>query len=149
MANVPLVVLTANFKAGASAGTAVDQKDAILSMTIKGGRDLIELPPTFARGKTAQAGADSYEVEIEYMPDDTGAATFFAQLWDALDPATNPTGEVYFEGTLHGTGAVSASNPKWSGTMIVTEAALGGTANTLSRKSSTFRLKARPTKVTA
>lgn len=150
MANAPLAVLLGNFKSGASEGTAIAQNDAIFAMTIYGQRSEIVVPPRFSTGtETAVAGAASYYVEVDYMPDDTSATTFFSQLWDALDPATNPTGELYFEGTLHDSGAVSADNPKWSGTLLVTDAGIGGASNSLSRRTGRFRLTGRPVKETS
>lgn len=149
MANTPLIILTGNLKIGASSGTAVDVADAVAAFRIRGMRDVVEIPATFATGtKGKAAGAAQYEIELDYMPDDTAATTLFAMLWDALDPSSNPTGELYFEGTFHGEGAVSADNPKWSGTFVATEAELGGASNELSRTSASFPLTGRPTKVT-
>lgn len=148
MANVPLVVLTGAVKIGANAGAAVDVNDAVLAVTILGNRDTIEIPPTFATGnKSQRGGASAYSVQFDYLPDDLAADTMFLILWDALDPATNPTGELYFEALLHEDAAVGADNPKWSGTFIATEAGIGGASNEVSRRSSTFPLIARPTHV--
>jgi hypothetical protein len=43
-------------------------------------------------------------------------------------------------------GSVGTSNPRWSGAAIVTQAAIGGTANDLAQDSVTFPCVSRPTR---
>lgn len=149
MATTPFVILTGQCKIGASAGTAVDVKDAVTALTIRGARAVVEIPATLATGEVSRkAGTSTYELEVAFLGDDTATTALTMLLWDALDATTNPTGELYFEGNLHA-GVTSASNPKWSGTMIVTGSAFGGEVGTVSVDSQTFPLTGRPTRATA
>lgn len=150
MSNTPLAILTGNVKVGASSGTAVDVKDAVVALKIYAKRKTNQIPATFATGTDVpRAGGTAYEVEFDFLPDDTGAATLFSMLWDATDPDDNPTGELYFEGNLHEVGATSADNPKWSGTFIVTDVGIGGASNAIARHSAKYPMTGRPAKATA
>lgn len=150
MAQAPFVYLSGQFKIGANAGAATDCKDALSGITIRASRQVVEIPATAANGTpTPVAGATSYEVEFDLLGDDVTASSFFQQLWDATDPTTNPTGTLYFEGTLHGTGAVGPSNPKWSGNFIVSGAALGAKIGDPVSDHQVFRMTGRPAKATA
>lgn len=149
MATTPFVILTGNCKIGASAGTAVDVKDAVTAFTLRGARSVVEVPATLATGEISRlAGTATYELEIAYLGDDAATTALTMILWDALDPTSNPTGRLYFEGNLHG-GTTSATNPKWSGTFIATGADFGGEVGSLSATSQTFPLIARPTRATS
>lgn len=150
MSNTPFAVLTGNCRIGASSGTAVDVKDAVIALKLYAKRTVIQVPATFATGTmTPRLGGASYELEIDFLPDDTDTASLFSMLWDATDPTDNPTGELYFEGNLHEDAATSADNPKWSGTFLVSDVALGGASNTVARHSAKFPVPTRPDKAIA
>lgn len=142
MAFEPLL-LTGNLKIN-----DVDVSDQVTSFAFTGTRDSIEIPATFGQRKSFRGGNDSYEVEISYLSDvDTTALTqiFWAALADA--DGTPEAGTVEVSGTLR-PGAVSATNPEWSGVALVTGTSLGGEVNTVGTDSQTFPLQDRPTQST-
>lgn len=148
MATTPLVILTGNIKIGADELSAVDVADAVTSVKFNGARAVVAIPATLATGEEGrQAGSATYEVEIGYLSDDSSATSLNMILWDALDPIENPTGELYVEATLR-PGAVSASNPKWSGRFIVTGSAFGGEVGAVATDSQTFPMTGRPVRET-
>lgn len=138
MAFAPLL-LTGGLEIG-----GVDVSEQVTSFMIKASRDSIEVPATFGARKSFFAGNDSYELEIEYLQDVD--ATALSQIfWDAIGSAA---GTVTFSGTLKD-GAVSATNPEWSGTVVVTSVGLSGEVNTVGVDSVTFPIQGRPAKAVA
>ena len=73
---------------------------------------------------------------------DVQATSLWAALWAAMD---TDSGEQYFECLLKD-GAVSATNPKFSGQMVVTEASIGAASGTLSQFSVTMPINGDITK---
>lgn len=142
------LILTGNLKIGTSASTAFEVGDNVTGFKITGTREIVEIPSTLATPtKSRRAGSSAYEVQIDYLPNDDATTTStFVLLWNALDDVTaGQEGQLYMEGSME-SGTVSTGNPKWSFTAIVTQAAIGGTANELATDSVTLPLTARPTR---
>jgi len=150
MSDTPFAVCTGEVKIGANAGAAVSVKDAVVSLKLFTTRAKVTIPATWGTGaETPKAGGTTYELELDFLPDDTSASSLFSMLFDATDPTDNPTGELYFEARMHDSGPVGVDNPTWSGTFIATDVAIGGASNTAARHSARFPLTGRPTKATA
>lgn len=118
----PHIMTTGTFEMGVDSATAVDYSAEVSTTLIKRTRDLIEIPATAATGrKEKRAGAVSNELTI-YVIGDLATSSLWAELYAQLDDAD---GQRYFETVLK-PGAVSASNPKFSGICIVTGVEVGG-----------------------
>ena len=145
MAFDPLIVLKGEFKMGADSGTAVTYKAEVTSVELVRTRDLVEIPATWGTGiKEQRAGAVAQELRIN-MINDPQSSSLWAELWAQMDDAD---GQRYFEVVLKD-GAVSASNPKFSGTCIVTGASIGGASGSVSQNSITMPIVGTITKATA
>lgn len=137
MAFAPLL-LTGNLKIN---GTAVASQ--VTSFMFKAQRDSIEVPATFGTRKSYRPGDDTYEVDISYLTD-TDATALTQIFWTAVADAA---GTVTVAGTMR-PGVVSATNPEWTATAVVTGAGIGGDVNTIGVDSQTFPLTDRPTQNT-
>jgi len=137
MAFAPLI-LTGNLSID-----SVDVSDQVTAFKFSAARAQIEIPQTFGTRMSFAAGNDSYEVEIEYLSD-TDSTAISQILWTAL---ADSTGTIVVAGTFR-PGAVSTTNPQWTGTAVVTGAGIGGEVNTVGVDSQTFPLTDRPTQVT-
>ena len=122
-----------------------DVSEQVSSFTISGSRDQIEIPPTFGARKSFKAGPDMYELTIDYLQgsDVTDLSMVF---FDAL---ADVDGTIDFSGTPYSDDPAGASNPVFSGTAVVTSAALGGDAESVGTDSVTFPCTDRPAKATA
>lgn len=138
------LVLTANLCIGADNASAVAVTDEVIHFKLGATVNTIEVPATANSPIHGRGGAADFSVTIGYLSNDI-ASTLFSKLWAAL---TNGTSSLFFAGTLRN-GAVSATNPRWCGRFIVTEASVGAAAEALSTGSATFPLTGAPTKVTA
>jgi len=136
MAFAPLI-LTGNLEID---GT--DVSDQIVGFKFTAARDRIEVPATLGQRKSFRAGNDSYEVEIEYLSD-VDATAVTQLLWTAIADAD---GTIAVAGTYR-PGAVSATNPQWTATAVVTGVGIGGNVNEVGTDSQTFPLTDRPTQV--
>jgi hypothetical protein len=123
---------------------SVDVSDQVSAFTISGTRDQVEVPATFGARKSFKAGADMYEITIDYLQgsDTTDLSMIF---FDAL---ADSDGTITYSGTPYSDSPASTSNPIYDGTAVVTAAALGGEADTLGTDSVTFPCTDRPTKTT-
>lgn len=123
---------------------STDVSDQVMSIVFSGTRDSVNIPATFGTSPSFAAGNATYEVTINFLQDVDATAIseiLFTELADA-------TGTIDVGATVRA-GAVSASNPKYTGTAVVTGWELGGEVNTVGTNSVTFPLTARPTKVTS
>lgn len=135
MATTPLIV-GGNFKIGAT-----DFSDAVTKVRIFGDADEVDIPPTLAGPKSTRKGGVQYSVELDYLSNDTDAtAELFRVLWTALSSGNGQLAA----STQMRDGAISATNPEWQFTMVVTHASLGGEAEGLSSDSVTFKLTGAP-----
>lgn len=144
MAFDPLLILRGEFKAGADAGTAVSYKSEVTTVELMRDRDTIEFPATFGSDKSSRAGTRENSIRINLI-NDVQATSLWAALWAAMDTAT---GELFFS-VVYKDETVSATNPIFSGTMIVLASGIGGEASSLSTKSVTFPIKGAITKAAA
>ena len=117
--------------------------DQVTSFQFKGMRDQIEIPATFGQRKSVAGGGDSYEAEISFLQD-IDAEAISQIFWNALADAD---GTVELAGTLKA-GSVSATNPEFTVTALVTAANLGGEVNTVGVDSVTLPCLDRPVKTT-
>lgn len=136
--------LKGNLKLGTSSGSSVEVGDEVTHFAIGVKVDEIEVPETMGTAKGARAGAADYSVTLGYLSSPQLGGVF-RRLFDGI---ISDSGTMYFEGTLRDA-AVSAANPKWSGTFVVTEASIGGDAEALSTAQSTFPMTGAPTKATS
>lgn len=144
MAFAPLQ-LRGNKKIGiGDAGTPADVDDQVIDFRIVAKRATVEVPKTYGQRKSFRAGDDDYTLEIRFLQDIDPTEAISMIFWDAIG---DPTGTINFTATLHD-GAVSASNPEWSGIGVVTGADLGGTVDATGITTVSMPLKARPTKST-
>jgi len=142
------LILTGNLKLGTTTSTLFEVGDNITAFKITGTRAIVEIPSTLASVTSSRrAGQATYEIQIDYMANDDATTTSaFNLFWAQLDDVTaGVEGYIYYEGSME-SGTVGTSNPRWSGAAIVTQAAIGGTANELVTDSVTFPCVARPTK---
>lgn len=119
-----------------------DVSDQVTAFLFAAVRSDIPIPATFGSRMSHAPGDDTYTVQIDYLPDtDTTALT--QVFWEAIADAA---GTVTVAGTLR-PGAVSATNPQFTGVALVTGVGIGGTVNTVAVDSQTFPLLDRPTQV--
>lgn len=137
------LILRGNLKLGTTSGTAVEVGSEVIHFKLTAAVDQVEVKETMGTPKSARGGASDYSVTIGYLANDL-AGSLFTALWDAAETAT---GTLYFEGSLRDD-AVGVANPRWSGTLVVTEAAVGGNAEGVSESSATFPLTGAPTQAT-
>ncbi len=133
------IILKGNLKIGAT-----DVEDEVTSFVFKGTRALVEIPATHGLDSTASAGDTQYMVDISYLQG-SGATSLTTLLWDEL---ATVDGELAIEGTLL-PGVVGPANPKYTGTLIVSDWEYGGEVNTVGVATMSCRLKARPVKAVA
>jgi hypothetical protein len=110
----------------------------VTRLTVQRLRESIAIPGTLATGQASvAAGAESDNLIIDFFSDLSAEAPFdlFEQ---AIESATS---ELMFEGTLD-PGAVSATNPMYSGTAVILGLDIGGTVGQLRSQSQTFPIKA-------
>lgn len=138
------LVLTGSLAFG---GTGTDDltsdavhSDEITSFKVTANVDTIEVPATMTTPIHGRGGAADYSLTISYLSNDI-AGTFFRQLWSKLGTTLT------FSGTMR-SGSISATNPVWYGSFVVTEASLGAAAQQLSTGSTTFPMTGAPTKAT-
>lgn len=115
--------------------------DEVTAFKVTAKVDTIEVPATMTTPIHGRGGAVDYSLTISYLANDI-ASTLFRKLWTALTTATKT---LTFSGTMR-TGAISATNPVWYGTIVVTEASIGAAAQALSTGQATFPMTGAPTK---
>ena len=120
----------------------IDVSGSVTSYTFSGQRDTIDIPATFGSRASFAAGSDTYQVEIAYLSNTATPAELTSVFWDALADAN---GTVTVSGSFS-SGAVSATNPSYTATAVVTGVSIGGAVNSLGQDSQTFPLKDRPVK---
>lgn len=144
------LILKANLLLGVSTGvaeddylTANDHSDELTALTISAKVDLVEVPATGTTDAHARGGAADYSVTLGYLSNDI-ADTLFLELWEATEAQPKT---LFFAGTMRDE-AISATNPLWTGVMVVSEAGIGAAAEALSTASATFPLTGAPEQLT-
>lgn len=135
------LVLTGNLQIGADNATAVDLSAEVTQFKLTASVDTVEVPATMTTVTHGRGGGNDFAITIGYLSNDI-AASLFSALWDAL---SSSTGILFFAGTMR-SGSVSATNPRWCGNFVVTEATVGAAAEALSTGSATFPMTGPPTK---
>lgn len=139
MTTTPLIV------GGLLTVATVDFSDAITKATLLADADEIVIPATLAGPKSSRRGGVKYSLQIDYLSNDTSTtAELFGVLWTAITTEVG-LGELAFTLQMRD-GTPSASNPQWTGTLVVLQAQVGGDAEGLSTGSSTFPLAGVPTR---
>lgn len=140
MTTTPLVV-----DAGVLEIASVDYSDAITKVNLLATANEITVPQTLATPQSSRKGATKYSIAIDYLSNDIAG-----ELFDAFFAAIAPgeTGNLDFLVRLRA-GVVSASNPEWTGTLVVLSAAVGGEVGGLSSDSVTLPLVGAPVKATS
>lgn len=116
-----------------------DVSSQVFEFEFRGERDEIEIPATFGHRASVRGGDDRYEVRIVYRQG-VDPADLSMIFWGAL---ADGDGTIVVSGTLRA-GAVSATNPMWTGVALVAGVGLGGVAYTPGEDSQTLRLLDRP-----
>lgn len=119
---------------------SVDVSDQVFGFKVIGSRESIPVRKTFGQRASVRPGSDTYEVEIMFLQD-VDATALSRIFWDALADAD---GTVVLTGKLR-SGAISADNPEWTMTALVTGSEFGGEVDTVGETSLTFPLLDRPT----
>lgn len=131
------LICTGTFTLG---GTDVSAE--VTGVILKGMTKDVAVPATLTAGITHAAGARSYSIQIDYLSDDSSTtATLFGILWAAIATASK---ELAFTVRFR-PGIESASNPQWSGTLVVAGADVGGNVDELASGSITCALTGAPT----
>lgn len=119
----------------------VDVSAETTGVILKGMTNDVAVPATLTVGSTHAAGATHYSIQIDYLADDSSTtATLFGLLWAAI--ATDSK-ELAFS-VRYRAGVESATNPSWSGTLVVTGADIGGKVEELATGSITCGLTGAP-----
>ena len=121
-----------------------DVSEQVKSFRFFGDRETVEIPAAFGTDYSYAAGPARWGVEVEYMSD-TDATAVTQLFWTAM---LTDTATVTLTGTVR-EGAVSATNPKWTGVAVVSTWGLGGSNGELGLESATFQLIAQPTQSTS
>jgi PKD repeat protein len=118
----------------------VDVSQQVKAFRFAGTRVNVPIPATFDTDMSFAAGPGSWQVEVEYLSD-VDSSSLTQVFWSAMTTAPHT---VTVSGTVRA-GAVSASNPRWYGTAVVTSWGLGGGHYELGTDSVVFNLTAAPT----
>lgn len=112
---------------------SVDLSDHITSVTLEIEGEEVDTSSITDDWDTAQMGRKRYTLSLEAM-DDFASAKTDATVWAAFNAGT----AIPF--TLKATsGAVSATNPEWQGTVLPSKSPVGGAAGELLMKSLSFK----------
>lgn len=133
------IQLEGNIKFGTTtAGT--DYSSAITSLVINRTAEIITTPATFADATTdPHAGAETQTLDINFLSDPTSASSFWSLLYDAMDTDTKI---LYWSATLTASTTVSATNPQFSGQIVVSQLGTGGTVGQNREQSASYPIKA-------
>lgn len=141
MSTTPLILDAGVFKIGST-----DFSDAITSATLQATADEVAIPQTLSTPKSSRKGGVKYEVVLKYLSNDiSDSAELFRVFWDAIRTGS---GLLVYTIQMH-PGALSPTNPGWTGTFSVLAAQLGGDVASLSEGTGTFPCTGEPTELTA
>ncbi len=131
--------LEGNIKFGSTTADT-SYNSSVTSLVITRATDIITVPKTFANALTDSiAGGETQTLTVNFLGDPLSASSFWAELWDAMDTDDKT---LYFAGTLNDSTSVSATNPKFSGVVVVSSLDTGGQVGELRAQSQTFPIKA-------
>jgi hypothetical protein len=102
-------------------------------------RALVQKAPSFGSPEIEQkAAAVSHVVNCELATNEGDATGIWQLLWDAQ---ATTTGEVYFS-VVVGRGSVSATNPKFTGWLVVDELSFGSAPDSVRSQTRSFPARA-------
>lgn len=117
---------------------ATDHSADITSVVINGAKETTDGGKTFANASpTVEVGGAKWQATLNFNHDEGDAANVFATLYTAF---MTDTSEVAFTGTFTDA-PVSATNPQWTGTLVVTDLDIGGTVGDKKSQSKTYPVK--------
>lgn len=112
-----------------------DYSDEISSLVINIQRAVVEIPATFGNAQVGKkAGQRMATLTINFLGDPKDAAGVIEELYTAY---LTDSSELTFSANLT-TGSTSASNPEWSGTIVVSDLDIGGTVGEHYEQSKTY-----------
>lgn len=124
---------------GPDAGSLTDYSCYISEFVINEQRVLTVKSPSFGSPASEQkAGADTASVTMTYLAVPHGTSGLW---WELRRARGTTTGELYFE-VKYDNVAVSASNPKYTGYIVVSDLDTGAAGYTARRQSKTFPARA-------
>ncbi len=124
---------------------ATDVSAEVTGLIIKGTVADVVVPATLSAGISHAGGAQKYELQIDYLSDDSATTTLFGILWTAIASASK---EITYSGRLH-PGVIGVGNPQYDGSIVVSAADLGGAVEGLSSSSLTCTATGAPVVTTA
>ena len=113
---------------------ATDYSDQIHALRINTTRTSVAQKPTFANARESEAAGAIKETLTIMFKSSMAAASFWAELWDVIH---SDTAELAFSGTLVDA-VVSADNPEYSGTIVVTALETGGDVGSAREQTQTY-----------
>lgn len=127
--------LEGNIQLGSGPGSLTDYSLDISALIIEKIRNTVQKPGTFGNANVEEkASTTQYRVQVVFAGNEGDATGVWAEIWDAMDTDTS---ELYFEGSFK-EGAISATNPRFTGYMICTQNMAGGTVGQLKQVSVTW-----------
>ncbi len=123
------------FQLGPDAGSLTDYTCDITAFVITEGRATVVKAPSMSNPVTEQKAAAAFGTVAMTFAGNPGDAT---GLWQEMRAAMQTTsGELFFQ-VRYGTAAVSSSNPKFTGYIVVGELDTGAPVNEFRRQAKSF-----------
>ncbi len=120
----------------AGAGT-IDYSAYVTSCGFEQEADQLDVPATYATGEVgAEPGPKARRMQINYLSDSA-----LTGLFDEFETAFEGDTVVFFEVTFK-IGTVSATNPKFTGQLVIDQVSIGGTRGDIRQSSVTYPIKA-------
>jgi hypothetical protein len=112
----------------------VDFSEEVSSLVFKSARDSIAKPASFANArKVTKSGALEYSCVINLMHDESDSLGLHKFLWDAIEAGLEVGARASFK-----PGAVSATNPGFTGILAIVGLDTGGTVNEWKQQGQTY-----------
>lgn len=133
------IQLEGNIKFGTTtAGTQYNSE--ITSLVINRTAEIITAPGTFANAITdPNAGVETQTLAVNFLGDPLSASSFINALWEAMETDEKI---LFWAATLTISTTVAATNPKYSGRIVVSDLDIGGDVGQLRQQSKTYPIKA-------
>jgi hypothetical protein len=127
--------LEAQIKIGPVGGTLVDYSSDVSALVINTKAEQVARPATYgAPNKRAAKGALEDMVTLVFNADEQPSTGLWAVMYDAL---RNGNGELEFS-AVYKAGTISASNPKFTGIILVSDIDTGAPVNQWKAQSKTY-----------
>jgi hypothetical protein len=130
------VQLNGVIRIGPVSGTLVDYSADISALVINTKIETVQRPPTYGNpNKEARKGSIEDQVTLVFNADESPATGLWAVLYDAA--RNSATGELAFD-AVYKSGSVSASNPRFTGILLVSDIDTGTPVNEWKAQSKSF-----------